>query len=140
MRLGTPVGLPINPPPLAGPPDNRPAHADDAGFAFAPGHFRPTFPGHRPVFLLQTPEMFLSGAECPPFAAVGFVRKKCRMDDSLPLQAHKKTVIMFLRLVNACDATRRSGSKTSHKSVFLVIDAVAHIQPLCQDILMPAES
>src|SRR5208282_4463327 len=68
---------------------------------------------------LQTPEMFLRGPKCPPFAAIRQIREKCRMDDALPLQAHKKTVIVFLQLVNAGDAASLSGSKTNHKSVFL---------------------
>ncbi len=118
MRSGTPVGLPINPPRLAGPPDDDSAHADDASFAFAPEQLRPHSPGHRLIFLLQTPEMFLRGPEGPALATVRLVRKKCRMDDSVPLQAHKKTVIVFLPLVNAGDAASPSGSKTSHKSVF----------------------
>jgi len=118
MRPGTPVGLPINPPRMSTPPDDGPAHADDAGLAFAPEQLRPLSPGHRPIFLLQTPEMFLRGPERPAFAAVRFIRKKCRMDDSLPLQAHKKAVIVFLQLVNAGDAASRSVFVANHISVF----------------------
>ena len=101
IRPWTPVGLPINPARPAAVPDDRPLHADDAGFAFAPEHFRPPLPGHRLVFPFQNPEIPLRGPQRPPLATARLVRKKCVMADSPSLQTHKKAVRAFLALVNA---------------------------------------